>query len=362
MKFIHTADIHLGAQPDSMTAWSRARADEIWESFYRLLDRAEEEQTDLLLIAGDLFHRQPLKRELKEVNYHFSKLTHTQVVAIAGNHDPMTGQSNYLDFEWAPNVAFFRKNHMSYIYLEHLNTVIYGMSYDRKEIREGLYDNVRPMKRFKDGRPLPSDAIHILLGHGGDADHIPIQMERLKRAGFDYVALGHIHKPHLYQKAAIAYAGALEPVDRGDEGEHGYMAGIIDEERTLVDFVPFAKRAYRKLEVPVTADMTGAELLDRTRTALAEAGADDIYSLILSGVRSADVSFDRDRLMQLGNILSVTDQSVPDYDYDRLYQENADNIIGMFIERLKTMPVDQAVRDKALFHGMRAFDHAQRRD
>ena len=251
---------------------------------------------------------------------------------------------------------------MSYIYLEHLNTVIYGMSYDRKEIREGLYDNVRPMKRFKDGRPLPSDAIHILLGHGGDADHIPIQMERLKRAGFDYVALGHIHKPHLYQKAAIAYAGALEPVDRGDEGEHGYMAGIIDEERTLVDFVPFAKRAYRKLEVPVTADMTGAELLDRTRTALAEAGADDIYSLILSGVRSADVSFDRDRLMQLGNILSVTDQSVPDYDYDRLYQENADNIIGMFIERLKTMPVDQAVRDKALFHGMRAFDHAQRRD
>jgi hypothetical protein len=129
-----------------------------------------------------------------------------------------------------------------------------------------------------------------------------------------------------------------------------------------VDFVPFAKRAYRKLEVPVTADMTGAELLDRTRTALAEAGADDIYSLILSGVRSADVSFDRDRLMQLGNILSVTDQSVPDYDYDRLYQENADNIIGMFIERLKTMPVDQAVRDKALFHGMRAFDHAQRRD
>ena len=40
----------------------------------------EEEQTELLLIAGDLFHRQPLLRELKEVDYLFGSLTKTQVV------------------------------------------------------------------------------------------------------------------------------------------------------------------------------------------------------------------------------------------------------------------------------------------
>ena len=52
-----------------------------------MIDICEREQTDLLLIAGDLFHRQPLKKELKEVDYYFSRLSRTKVVLIAGNHD-----------------------------------------------------------------------------------------------------------------------------------------------------------------------------------------------------------------------------------------------------------------------------------
>ena len=30
MNFIHIADVHLGAQPDSTMPWGRKRADEIW--------------------------------------------------------------------------------------------------------------------------------------------------------------------------------------------------------------------------------------------------------------------------------------------------------------------------------------------
>ena len=44
---------------------------------------------DLLLVAGDLFHRQPLLRELKEVDGLFASLDRTQVVLVAGNHDYM---------------------------------------------------------------------------------------------------------------------------------------------------------------------------------------------------------------------------------------------------------------------------------
>ncbi len=40
-----------------------------------------------MLIAGDLFHRQPLLRELKEMNSILEMLEHTEVVMIAGNHD-----------------------------------------------------------------------------------------------------------------------------------------------------------------------------------------------------------------------------------------------------------------------------------
>ena len=80
MKFIHTADIHLGAAPDSGMPWAADRGSELWETFYRLLDKAEKSNVELLLIAGDLFHRQPLKRELKELNYRFSQLTHTRIM------------------------------------------------------------------------------------------------------------------------------------------------------------------------------------------------------------------------------------------------------------------------------------------
>ena len=89
--------------------WATDRGTEIWDSFYKLLDETERSGADLLLIAGDLFHRQPLKRELKELNYRFSQLTHAKVVIVAGNHDYIGNQSFYKDFEWADNVVFFQE-------------------------------------------------------------------------------------------------------------------------------------------------------------------------------------------------------------------------------------------------------------
>ena len=104
MRFIHIADVHLGARPDAGPLYSEGRARELWETFEHVLGVCEEEQTDLLLIAGDLFHRQPLVRELKEADYLFSELTHTKVVLIAGNHDYIGKNSNYRTFRWSENV------------------------------------------------------------------------------------------------------------------------------------------------------------------------------------------------------------------------------------------------------------------
>ena len=73
MRFFHLADIHLGATPDSGFSWAQDRGREIYESFYSVLEKASQESVDFVFISGDLFHRQPLKRELKEINYHFEK-------------------------------------------------------------------------------------------------------------------------------------------------------------------------------------------------------------------------------------------------------------------------------------------------
>ena len=159
MKFIHTADIHLGAEPDAGSSYTAKRPEELWNSFERLLNICEEEQTDLLLIAGDLFHRQPLLRELKELDYLFSRLTHTQVVLIAGNHDYLKSTSYYRNYKWQGPVHMFLSQKPACMEFKELGVRIYGLSYEEREITEPLYEKILPEKR---------GIASILLAHGGD--------------------------------------------------------------------------------------------------------------------------------------------------------------------------------------------------
>ena len=54
VKWIHIADVHLGASPDAGDAYSKVRPQELWDTFAEVIDICEREQTDLLLIAGDI--------------------------------------------------------------------------------------------------------------------------------------------------------------------------------------------------------------------------------------------------------------------------------------------------------------------
>ena len=103
MKFIHTGDIHWGMCPDADKPWGRERAQAIKDTFRLIVDKAREMEADCLFISGDLFHRQPLVRDLKEVNYLFSTIPSVRVVIIAGNHDRIRANSALLSFTWSPN-------------------------------------------------------------------------------------------------------------------------------------------------------------------------------------------------------------------------------------------------------------------
>ena len=87
MKFIHIADVHWGARPEREQTFGRIREQEIKETFQRVINHANKQQVDLLLIAGDLFDQPPTQQELREVDYLLSRLNHTRTVLIAGNHD-----------------------------------------------------------------------------------------------------------------------------------------------------------------------------------------------------------------------------------------------------------------------------------
>ena len=241
----------MGARPDAGSAYSAKRKSEIWDTFRKVVALCEEEQAELLLIAGDLFHRQPLYRELREADELFGALSRTQVVLVAGNHDYLRKNSYYRTYPWSENVHMILDEEISHVELEELDTAVYGLSYPKREMREPLYEEIQIADPCR---------YHILLAHGGDEKHLPFRKAVVGGIGFDYVALGHIHKPQALIPDRMIYAGALEPIDVNDTGAHGIVIGILDEQGCRTQFVPFASREYIHLTIEVEEDTTGFAL------------------------------------------------------------------------------------------------------
>lgn len=344
MRFIHTADNHLGATPDSGMPWGKERAQALWNTFRRIIAAAGSEQADLLLIAGDLFHSQPLQRECKEVNYLFSTIPDTRIVIIAGNHDYIHGSSPYQTYAWEKNVTVLSSETMDSVYFPELNTEVHGFSYHRREIREALYDDV---KAPRDGR------FHILLAHGGDDSHVPIHMNRLAESGFNYIALGHIHQPRISDKAPIAYSGSPEPMDKTDMGKRGYIVGNLTDEGCRCRWCPSASCGYHMLTITVNRTTTSSQIADVLRQKLKN---DDkaIYRITLTGPRDPGVHFDPDVIRQAGRIVDVTDDTKPDFDLEKLQVEHAHDLISYYIQAL-TGPETTSLEQKALYYGLRAL-------
>lgn len=323
MKFIHIADVHLGAEPEA-AVYSQNRGRELWESFEKVIAICEDEKIDLLLIAGDLFHRQPLMRELKEANYLFSELTDTKVVLIAGNHDYIRSDSNYRSFEWSDNVYPLFGNELEYVDFPELETAVYGLSYYEREIRRPLYD---------DAAAAGIEKNEILLAHGGDEKHIPFDKKRLSRSGFSYIALGHIHKPQALQKDRMIYAGALEPIDQNDVGQHGYVKGEIRDGKVTTQWIPFAGREYVHSVVEVERSDTEGSIRKKIKQLINKYGNENIYKIALGGKRDPDIVFDVDYLSEEGCVLEILDETSPAYDFERLYAENRETLLGRYIEK-----------------------------
>ena len=342
--------MHLGACPDAGRAYTKNRGKEIWNTFERILQVCEDEKTDLLLIAGDLFHRQPLLRELKEVDYLFSKLTHTKVVLIAGNHDYLKPDSYYRKYKWTSEVYFLLDSTLDYVEFPELGTCVYGLSYDRKEISEPLYDTATPLKK---------QPIEILLAHGGDEKHIPIQKKQLLRAGFDYVALGHIHRMTEVEPDKMIYAGSLEPTDKNDIGPHGYFKGEITDAGTRAMFVPFAIRTCIHMEVPVEEGMSSREIKDLVAEKILASGVQNCYKILLTGFCDQDLEIDIQALDVYGNVLEIQNLTQPTFDFDKILNANRGNILGKYVEQLKNSDRD-SVEYLALFEGVRALLDSKR--
>jgi len=384
MRFLHMADIHLGASPDAGFAWSAERSRELWDTFASSLEDAARSKTDLVLIAGDLFHRVPDEQQLREVDYLFSSWPDMYIALIAGNHDCAAPGSAWERFVWSENVAWLkgrtggrtgertggrsgeragerpgdRSDERSgagrvhpglpapeRVLFEDIGCEVYGFSYDRSEITENLYDSLHPVE---------NGCFRILLAHGGDAQHIPISGEALASSGFDYVALGHIHRPMVLRENRVVYSGALSPIDAGDEGPHGYVIGETSGHTVSVRFVKKAPREYATLTLRTAPEDTLLSVRDRLGRAVREKGAENLYKVVLEGSRRPGQHFERKALEECGRILSLEDRTQVFLDLNELKARWGGTLIGRYIESFEGRALSET-EQRALRCGLEAL-------
>lgn len=344
MRFIHIADIHLGVVPDEGKLWSDRRKQEIWDTFAEVVEMAGREKVDFLFIAGDLFHRQPLLRELKEVNYLFGRIPKVKIVFMAGNHDYVHPNSYYRTFQWEKNVYFLGQQEISQMEFPEENVCIYGASYWQREMREPIYEKITN---------LDTEKLNILLAHGGDSKHIPFSPKQLVDLGFDYVACGHIHQPEMLVENKAVMAGALQPIDQNDVGQHGYWMGELNKRGGIVEFYPIRKCEYVHLPVAVHPGMTNGELQDKIAEILSYAEPFQIYKFILSGRKSPEMEYDIAKILEMDHVVNVTEDFILDYDFEQLKETYDNQILGRFIRSLERR--DDPIAKKALYYGVDAL-------
>ncbi|MDE6024188.1 MAG: metallophosphoesterase [Lachnospiraceae bacterium] len=348
MKFIHIADVHLGIKPDRGRIWSDERADEIYDSFKNVVKFCEQEKADLLLIAGDLFDAPPDEQNLKQLDFQLSRLSNTKTIIIGGANDYIEEGSAWEAHVFNSNTIIMPRDKAANVYLEDINVCVTGFSYGKPEYED------RILERLKPGR---EGAYNILLGHGGEKNYMPFSKEKLAKTGFDYIALGHVHKPAHILKNKMAFAGSLEPLNYTETGRRGFIMGDVDSEgNTNISWVPSNQRSYVNMTLEIQPDTTNAQLQEIVETEIKKRGRENIYRILLKGTIDSKMEINLSGLTRRYNINELIDRTEYDYTIDELYHGNETNLLGRFIDMFdEESTEDDEIREKALSYGIEAL-------
>lgn len=352
MKFIHASDFHLcssfinSAIPAEI---AEAHRNQLWKSFQNIIDICAKDNIDILLISGDLFEAEYAKiSDIKRIADAFATIPETKVIISCGNHDPNSENSYYRLIAFPSNVFIF-PSEFSNIDLPEFNTVIYGFSWNINKYAETPFDLPVLDKNKINFLSLHCDAVNRSV-------YMPIKAEVIDGVGFDYVALGHIHKAtHLMNN--IFYCGSPEPLDFGEEGKHGYFLGELNDEKLTVKFVKSAHREFVTKKIKLNGQMDHNEIKKVVLQECADGFQKNIYRIKFTGMISPEVRISSviDDISDQFYCLMVQDETLPDYDIKKLYSENRDNIIGKFIESLMDKAATDIIAYKALIAGLNAM-------
>lgn len=230
LKFIHTADVHLGSPLKSVGAVSGRMQERLQQATFtalnRIVDAAITYNVDFILFAGDVYDLE--SRSIKANRYlaqQLQRLNEAEIAAyiIAGNHDPI--DSNSRDLLALPeNTTIFGSEDVSTEEVKRDDQVIariVGQSY------RGQSDS-RSMATYytvDDASVWNIGLLHTALDPN-NRNYVPVDLDKLvEKSDIHYWALGHIHQQRLVHpnNPVIAYPGNPQGRDVGETGLKGCL-------------------------------------------------------------------------------------------------------------------------------------------
>ena len=193
-----------------------------------LVGLAIEEQVDFLIFAGDLYDGD--WRDYNTGLFFAKQMGRLKkkgipVYLLHGNHDAESQITRRL--ELPDNVHVFGTRKPETFVLDELKVALHGQSFRQRDITENLVPDY----------PAPvSGAFNIgvlhtgLGGMGGHENYAPCAMEDLINKGYNYWALGHVHKASvLHKKPHVVFPGNLQGRHARETGAKGASLVTVED-------------------------------------------------------------------------------------------------------------------------------------
>lgn len=224
IKFIHTADLHLGLR---ITRFEESACNRIGEARFTAIEQlrteAAKHQVDFVLVSGDVFDDHTVSKTISERAFTLfeGKAMPCPVYIIPGNHDPVTPGGVWDREPWTRAQPIKQ----TFLLRESVPVAIPGVPVTLFPCplrhRNSIDDPTAWIAKHP--RTESDRTIRIGLAHGSlgimpnlpEDDHL-IRSDAAQHYGLDYLALGHWHKPFRMKCAdrveRTAYSGTHEPM------------------------------------------------------------------------------------------------------------------------------------------------------
>lgn len=329
MKFVHIADIHFDMPFTVLNKNDLAENRRLDQRkvFKKVIDYIKENNIEMLFITGDLYENEYVRKSTIEyINDCFKQIPNTKIYITPGNHDPYLNNSYYNQYSWNENVKIFTQMEKVQI---NKNIDLYGYGFT------SFYSKVTNLPQS-----LDTSKTNILLMHADlngatkkNAEYNPILESTLMLSGFDYIALGHIHKNNVYENKKIVYPGSLISGGFDELGKHGMVVGEINEiDRKITrEFIPLDNKEFKEIEINISNINSIESLIETINEIKLE--EDKYYKIILTGQKQVEINtLDLLKNIDNKNIIKIKDKTSIEYDLEKIAKEQS--LKGIFVKRL----------------------------